>query len=696
MPGLVLVDNCRDTTATTGAATVFTLAGAPTGYVPVSAVGDGKQSSFSVRDRSAGNWVEFIGTYTASGNTLTVNTILASSNSGSTVTFTAGTKDVFCNYSASLAVYGGGGGAYPTTVPTLNLDFVNANQVDPRITFARASTATYYDGKTTAIAEQNLLTYSQDFSNAIWTKSGCTVTANSIVAPDGTTTAALISYSGGGGVCLIGQLTNIASGIYTISFYARNNTINYIQWNGGSVGTNYVNFDLSLGVVGTIGAAITSATITAVSGTSFYKIVLTTNNGPGWCRIIGIDAVNSGYYPNLTSSGTFYVWGVQIEQRSSVTAYNITTSAAITNYIPVLMTAPINVARLDYNPITGLPLGLLIEESRTNLIKYSSDHTNVAWTNTNIIISSTTIAPDGTNSMQLLVDNTTNGLHSVSQTNTLTAASYTYSVLAKAKDRSYIKLSLAISGTNGAVFNLATGAIGAIDSGFTATITPIGNNIYVCSITTTATAANWIAQCLLSTDGTTLSYAGNSYSGAYVWGEQLELGAFRTSYIPTTSTITTRPADSASMTGSNFSSWYNQSQGSFYCDNDYLVDSSIAANSRTIISIYSANSTYNILIYNGNGYPNSLYVLDNSIQQANITRGSASSSIKSACNISTSYQVAFNGVISSISTGTVPGSNIGLTLGSTKNNLNYLNGHIRKLAYYPVSLTSSNLVALTS
>ena len=58
--------------------------------------------------------------------------------------------------------------SYPTIQPTLNLDFANTKQLDPRITFVRNSTAAYYDGQTSAMAEQNLLLQSNTFSNAAW------------------------------------------------------------------------------------------------------------------------------------------------------------------------------------------------------------------------------------------------------------------------------------------------------------------------------------------------------------------------------------------------------------------------------------------------------------------------------------------------------------------------------------------------
>ena len=84
---------------------------------------------------------------------------------------------------------------YPSINPSLLLDFANSKVLDPRITFTRTTTATYYDGVTTAVAEQNLLTYSQEFDNAAWSKTSGSVTANADNAPDGTSTADLFTPS---------------------------------------------------------------------------------------------------------------------------------------------------------------------------------------------------------------------------------------------------------------------------------------------------------------------------------------------------------------------------------------------------------------------------------------------------------------------------------------------------------------------
>jgi len=104
----VLADRVRETTTTTGTGTV-TLAGAVTGFQTFAAIGNGNTTYYTIAGQGTAEWEVGIGTYTASGTTLARNTVLASSNSGSLVNFSAGTKDVFCDYTAVRAVIGGMG-----------------------------------------------------------------------------------------------------------------------------------------------------------------------------------------------------------------------------------------------------------------------------------------------------------------------------------------------------------------------------------------------------------------------------------------------------------------------------------------------------------------------------------------------------------------------------------------------------------
>ena len=98
---LVLADRVQETTTTTGTGTV-TLAGATNGYQTFAAVGDGNSTYYTIAGIS--EWEVGIGTYTSSGTTLSRTTVLSSSNSGSLVSFSAGTKNVFVTYPASVAV----------------------------------------------------------------------------------------------------------------------------------------------------------------------------------------------------------------------------------------------------------------------------------------------------------------------------------------------------------------------------------------------------------------------------------------------------------------------------------------------------------------------------------------------------------------------------------------------------------------
>lgn len=129
----VLADRVRETTTTTGTGTV-TLAGAVLGFQTFSAIGNGNTTYYTIAGQGTSEWEVGIGTYTSSGTTLSRTTVLASSNSGSLVNFSAGTKDVFCDYPAGRAVIGGQGyveNTYTITNSSTVTDGSNALSVGP-------------------------------------------------------------------------------------------------------------------------------------------------------------------------------------------------------------------------------------------------------------------------------------------------------------------------------------------------------------------------------------------------------------------------------------------------------------------------------------------------------------------------------------------------------------------------------------
>jgi hypothetical protein len=100
----VIADRVRETTSTSGTGTL-TLGGPFSGFQGFSVIGDGNNTYYAISDPNTGSWEVGVGTYTASGNTLSRDTVLASSNSGSLVVFGPGTKDVICTQPAERNVY---------------------------------------------------------------------------------------------------------------------------------------------------------------------------------------------------------------------------------------------------------------------------------------------------------------------------------------------------------------------------------------------------------------------------------------------------------------------------------------------------------------------------------------------------------------------------------------------------------------
>jgi hypothetical protein len=229
--------------------------------------------------------------------------------------------------------------------------------------------------------------------------------------------------------------------------------------------------------------------------------------------------------------------------------------------------------------------GLLIEGQRTNVNIYSEEFDNAAWTNTNVTITANDeTAPDGNTTADAIVENTTNSSHSVARNNAATGISantqYTASAFVKKGTRNWCIIGLSsfsnYVGNPRAWFDLDNGVVGTLDTGAdAATIQDCGNGWYRCSVTATTVASPG------STSSGTLvgiadvngnaNYAGtNGAKALYAWGAQFETAAFPTSYIKTTTASVTRNADVVVMTGTDFSDWYNQTEGTVFWQGDFI------------------------------------------------------------------------------------------------------------------------------
>jgi hypothetical protein len=112
----------------------------------------------------------------------------------------------------------------------------------------------------------------------------------------------------------------------------------------------------------------------------------------------------------------------------------------------------------------------------------------------------------------------------------------------------------------GVWFNLSNGTIGTQQAGCVGSIVSYGNGWYRCSVTLTGTGVASTTR-VTPTNADNTNTAGDGTSGIFAWGAQLEVGSFPTSYIPTTTASVIRSADICSITGSDFTGFYNQSEG---------------------------------------------------------------------------------------------------------------------------------------
>lgn len=580
---------------------------------------------------------------------------------------------------------------YPSIKPSLSLDFANVKALDPRITFARASTATYY-GTQTAKAEENLFTYSQEFDNAAWVNVRSTDTANADTAPDGTLTADAILQASGetAGGHIQRSSVSVVAGDYVVSIFAKPNGKNFIRiFESLLDGTNNTTwFNLSTGAVGTTDAGHT-ATITA-SNNGYYRctIKFTVNAVRSGTIILGL-ADTDGSTTVADDTLGLYLWGAQFEQRSAVTAYTPTTTQPITNYIPVLQTASANVARFDHNPLTFESLGLLVEEQRTNLVTYSEDYSNAAWADqgTSTQTKNVLISPSGTQTGNEITSGNA-GYNGVGQFVAITSSSnsYTGACYLKAGSVTSVRLRLRFTGgttTDGnGFFNLSAGTATA-DGNRTVTITPVGNGWYRCTITGADNNTG-------NTSSQLFIYSNIQEGNWYAWGAQLEVGAFSTSYIPTVASQVTRSADSASMTGANFSEWFSNAEGTLYAEwnNIYQASGIYALADATFANaIYSFVSGGNLLVHRNRVSSTNLY----NVTQAYLSDEYNKTALAYEAN---NYQGVNNGVAATAGVSGIVATVDRLTIGNSSTTP--LNGHIRKLSYYPQRLSDVQLQGLTS
>jgi hypothetical protein len=549
---------------------------------------------------------------------------------------------------------------------------------DQLLDFTRTTAATFVGSNgliQNTPASRNLLTWTQQFDNAAWenqlggTGVACVTTANAGTAPDDTSTADRLQFSLAGGTSAT-DITRRRQGVNTPA-----TTHTYSVYLRSTDGTSTYNMHLTDANGATRLIIVTgswqrfSVSAVGVAGTVFYSIGL-----------------RGGQSPANSNTADVLAWGAQLEQAATATTYTRNNGGV---YPP----------RFDYDPVTLAPKGLLIEEQRTNLLLRSEEFDNASWGKSNATVTANaTASPDGTTDAEKLVEDTAAGVgHYILQSPSATAATvYTTTVYAKAAERNWVHI-YEDSGANiYGFFNVSTGALGTLNN-CTASITNVGNGWYRCSLTYTQSGTTARIRYGVTTGNAVFTYTGDGTSGLFLWGAQLEAGAFATSYIPTVASQVTRAPDQTSIVAPNFAPWYNQSEGTIVSTFSSFATSG-GSRIVTELSDGTVNNRYTqahtptgsdrFLTFSGGSAV--VTTLDYAAVGVNAVgkwagayaAGNYGASLNGAAALSATYGSVLAGI------------NL-LTIGSSVGGA-ALNGHIRSIRYYPVRLSDAQLQALTA
>jgi hypothetical protein len=375
----------------------------------------------------------------------------------------------------------------------------------------------------------------------------------------------------------------------------------------------------------------------------------------------------------------------------------------------VLQSAAIDAPRLDYNPSTLAAQGLLIEEARTNLVTRSEEFNDAAWTKTNSsITANATTAPSGTATADKLIEALdTNLVHQVTQSGVtiVSLATYTASVFVKADTRTRVRVGFLVA-TSGVVAdaNLTAGTIGAASAfgggaAAASSIQALNNGWYRISVTGTGAAgtSGELRVELLDASGNR-QYNGDGTSGLFLWGAQLEAGAFPTSYIPTTTTALTRSQDRAVI--NTLAPWYNSAAGTIYAE---FAVTQPAAGSNQFLARSSDNSYSNQI----GDFINTTGFVGISTASGGVFDGLAATSVVVSANTITKAVGAYatndlaavkdGGTVATDPTATIPSGLTRFDLGSDHSGLNNIKaGYLRRITYYPTRLSNAQLQTITT
>ena len=541
------------------------------------------------------------------------------------------------------------------------------------MSFTRASDGTRINSAgLVEVVAWNLLQNSETIGISPWANSNLTITANSVIAPNGTTTADVLTETTATTSQFRTQQSSPQStNIYTISVYVKNIT-----------GTRQAYIDL-----GPVTGFFNFATETTYSASAIASFE---NVGNGWYRFslttataitpstiyMGLGQSNSETYTgNGTSAIAF--WGAQLNIGSTAKPYFPTTDR-------------LNVPRLTYQNGGGGCPSLLLEKQSTNLLSYSEQFNNAYWEvgSAASVTANTTTSPDGTQNADTLTANGSGQLYVRVNAYLGTAQTCSNSLFVKKANNRYVGFRNSGTVSYHDVFDFDT-KTWTNNSGAVLSYDELPNGWFrLKSVNTDTVNLNyyWSVIPAVNTSGAENATASNL--SVYIWGGQAELSSYPTSYIPTTSASATRIADVCSKTG--ISSLIGQTEGTMFVDFN-VSDLASQTNDPVIFSFNSSNyieifADGRVNYYDGSGN------VDINLPSYGLTNGRHKFGIAYNTN-----DVAFyiDGSLAGTDTSCTPSAKSNLYLGFT--NLSFL----PKLRYnsvqlYKTRLSNSELAQLTT
>ena len=377
---------------------------------------------------------------------------------------------------------------------------------------------------------------------------------------------------------------------------------------------------------------------------------------------------------------------------ASLVTFTRASSATYIGSDRLVKTATTNEARFDHNPTTGESLGLLVEEPRTNVVTWSQDFSQTDWTKAASTVVSTAVASpiQGVNYQKIEATsaNTTVGVTSIA----VTAATQQRAVSFFAQALGNIsRVLVVIQGIDARInVNLVDGTFTTNAAATGSTVSVSGQRFSVSTPTLTlATGVRFFLKRTGETDTTTATTIAIG-EGLYLTGAQMEAGAFATSYIPTTTATVTRAADVASITGSNFSSWYNQTEGTVFVD-------AISVATNTSVFGISDNTTNNRIQLETGSNTRRFRITssgsaryDNSVSYTFGTQGKTAGAY-----LTTNANHATNGTLGSNSTASPLPVVDRMYIGSSAVGAIHNNGPIKRLSFWPTRLSNEVLQRIT-